>query len=84
MPRTVGPRRDSKHRVLHTGESIRRDGKYQFKYMVNGKPKFLYSWRLTPTNPQPAGSHESLLAEALRLVQHRMARYCRTDANLKV
>ena len=30
MPRTVGPRRDSKHRVLHTGESIRRDGKYQF------------------------------------------------------
>ena len=35
-------RRDSKHRVLHTGESIRRDGKYQFKYMVNGKPKFLY------------------------------------------
>ena len=48
-------RRDSKHRVLHTGESIRRDGKYQFKYMVNGKPKFLYSWRLTPTDPQPAG-----------------------------
>ena len=45
MPRTVGPRRDSKHRVLHTGESIRRDGKYQFKYMVNGKAKFLYSWR---------------------------------------
>ncbi|MCR4554915.1 MAG: integrase DNA-binding domain-containing protein, partial [Succinivibrionaceae bacterium] len=29
------------------GESIRRDGKYQFKYMANGKPKFLYSWRLT-------------------------------------
>ena len=48
-------RRDSKRRVLHTGESIRRDGKYQFKYMVNGKPKFLYSWRLTPTDPQPAG-----------------------------
>ena len=48
-------RRDSKRRVLHTGESIRANGKYQFKYVVNGKPKFLYSWRLTPTDPQPAG-----------------------------
>ena len=55
MPRTVGPRRDSKRRVLHTGESVRANGKYQFKYVVNGKAKFLYSWRLTPTDPQPAG-----------------------------
>ena len=38
-------RRDSKRRVLHTGESVRANGKYQFKYVVNGKPKFLYSWR---------------------------------------
>ena len=36
-------RRDSKRRVLHTGESIRANGKYQFKYVVNGKAKFLYS-----------------------------------------
>ena len=36
-------RRDSKHRVLRRGESIRADGKYQFKYYVNGKPKFVYS-----------------------------------------
>ena len=48
-------RRDSKRRVLHTGESVRANGKYQFKYVVNGKAKFLYSWRLTPTDPQPAG-----------------------------
>ncbi len=47
-------RRDSKHRILHTGESIRKkDGKYMYKYLVNGKPKFLYSWRLVPTDPQP-------------------------------
>ena len=44
-----GQRRDSKHRILHTGESIRANGKYQYKYMVDGKPKFLYSWRLVPT-----------------------------------
>jgi integrase len=50
-----GLRRDSKHRVLRRGESIRKDGKYQFKYHVAGKPRFLYSWRLEPTDPQPVG-----------------------------
>ena len=30
-------RRDPKHRILRSGESIRIDGKYQYKYMVNGK-----------------------------------------------
>ena len=41
-------RRDSKRRVLRAGESIRADGKYQFKYYVNGKAKFVYSWKLEP------------------------------------
>lgn len=40
----TGIRRDSKHRVLRRGESIRWDGKYQFKYHVNGKAHFVYSW----------------------------------------
>ena len=48
-------RRDSKRRVLRNGESIRSDGKYQFKYYVNGKIKFVYSWRLEPTDPVPRG-----------------------------
>ena len=48
-------RRDSKHRVLRRGESIRADGKYQFKYHVNGKPRFVYSWRLEPTDKLPIG-----------------------------
>lgn len=34
---------------------MRIDGKYQFKYMVNGRPKFLYSWKLEPTDPLPPG-----------------------------
>ena len=38
-------RRDSKHRVLRRGESIRQDGRYQFKYHVNGKAHFVYSCR---------------------------------------
>lgn len=53
-------RRDKKHRVLRRGESIRANGKYQFKYQVNGKPKFLYSWRLESTDPQPKGKKPGL------------------------
>lgn len=48
-------RRDSRHRVLRRGESIRADGKYQFKYHINGKPHFVYSWRLEPTDKLPVG-----------------------------
>ncbi len=55
-----GQRRDSKHRILRRGESIRADGKYQFKYTVNGKPHFVYSWRLEPTDKLPAGKKPCL------------------------
>ena len=53
-------RRDSKHRVLRRGESIRANGKYQFKYHIGGKAHFLYSWRLEPTDPQPKGKKPDL------------------------
>ena len=53
-------RRDKKRRVLRAGESIRADGKYQFKYHVNGKPRFVYSWRLEPTDKLPAGKKPCL------------------------
>lgn len=39
-------RRDSKRRVLRPGESVRADGKYQYKYHIDGKPHFVYSWKL--------------------------------------
>lgn len=55
-----GQRRDSKHRLLHNGESIMANGKYQFKYLVDGKPKFVYSWRLVPTDPQLIGKQPCL------------------------
>ena len=35
-------RRDSKRRVLRPGESIRADGKYQYKYHIDGKPHFVF------------------------------------------
>ena len=60
MADNSGKRRDSKRRLLRIGESIRKDGKYQFKYHVNGKPKFVYSWRLEPTDKLPAGKKPCL------------------------
>ena len=56
----TGIRRDSKHRVLRRGESIRWDGKYKFKYHVNGKAHFVYSWRLEPTDKLSAGKKPCL------------------------
>ena len=64
-----GMRRDSKHRVLRRGESIRANGKYQFKYHIGGKPHFVYSWRLEPTDPQPVGTKPDLsLREKEKLI----------------
>ena len=39
-------RRDSKRRVLRPGERVRADGKYQYKYHIDGKPHFVYTWKL--------------------------------------
>ena len=36
-------RRDSKRRVLRSGENVRADGKYQYKYHFDGKLHFVYS-----------------------------------------
>lgn len=49
------PRRDAKGRILRMNESVRKDGKYQYKYWIGGKPKFLYSWKLEPTDKLPPG-----------------------------
>ena len=70
----TGIRRDSKHRVLRRGESIRWDGKYQFKYHVNGKAHFVYSWRLEPTDKLPAGKKPCLsLRELEKQIGYRIS-----------
>ena len=48
-------RRDAKNRVLRPGESVRANGKYQYKYHIDGKPHFVYSWKLEPTDKLPKG-----------------------------
>ena len=49
-------RRDSKNRILQNGESQRKDGKYEFKYVdVNGTRRSAYSWKLVATDQVPEG-----------------------------
>jgi len=64
-------RRDSKHRVLRRGESQRADGKYMFKWSENGKPKFVMSWRLEPTDKQPQGTKPT---PSLREMEKQLSR----------
>lgn len=53
-------RRDKKRRILRPGESVRINGKYQYKYQLDGKPHFLYSRKLEPTDNLPAGKKPCL------------------------
>ena len=53
-------RRDAKNRVLRPGESVRANGKYQYKHHIDGKPHFVYSWKLEPTDKLPKGKQPCL------------------------
>ena len=65
-------RRDSKNRILRTGESQdKKTGRYIYKYYdILHKPHFLYSWKLEPTDKPPAGKRDDLsLREKIRQLQ---------------
>ena len=52
-------RRDSRNRILRTGESQRQDGRYAYKFVdALGKPRFVYSWKLVPTDRVPKGKRD--------------------------
>ena len=54
-------RRDNKNRVLRSGESQRKDGRYAYKYTdAAGKVRFSYAWKLVPTDGTPAGKREDV------------------------
>lgn len=57
-------RKDNKGRILHNGESQRKDGRYSYKYLdLFGKQRFIYSWRLTEVDPQRGKKKEISLRE---------------------
>lgn len=64
-------RRDHKNRILNRGESQRKDGRYTYKYIdAFGKTKYVYAWKLLPTDKVPAGKRKDLsLREKEREIQ---------------
>lgn len=65
-------RRDKKGRVLRMGENQRKDGRYAYVYTDSfGKQKFVYSWKLEPTDPLPAGCRPCV---ALRVKEQEIQR----------
>ena len=71
-------RRDNKGRKLWTGESQRKDGKYEYKYQdALGKRRSVYSWKLTPADTIPKGKQNDIsLREKEKQIQKDL------DANL--
>lgn len=56
-----GKRKDNRGRNLQLGESQRKDGRYVFKYTdASGKTRFVYAWKLVPTDKIPAGKRPGL------------------------
>lgn len=52
-------RKDLKGRLLRTGESQRKEGKYQYRYVdLKGERHTIYSWKLVPTDRVPAGKRD--------------------------
>lgn len=52
-------RRDSKGRVLRSGEQQRQDGKFMYAYHGrDNKMHYVYSWKLEPTDKLPVGKRE--------------------------
>lgn len=68
---TLGIVPHSKGRLLKSGESQRPDGRYAYKYTDTfGEQKFVYSWKLVPTDKIPAGKWADIsLREKIKQIQ---------------
>lgn len=65
-------RRDNRKRVLRSGESQRKDGRYRYKYVdANGIEQNIYSWKLVSTDSVPKGNRD---CEALRDMEKKVTR----------
>ena len=51
-------RRDKKNRILRSGESQTKDGRYKYTFYEGGKQRAFYSWKLEPTDRLPAGKRD--------------------------
>ena len=70
-------RRDSKNRILRTGESQDPDGRYKYRFWdIDGKRKTIYSWRLVSTDEIPYGKRDQ---KALRDQEKEICRDLNDD-----
>lgn len=73
-----GKRRDAKGRVLRSGESQQKDGRYRYTYYVKGRQHCLYSWKLedadrVPSGKRPCISLRSQIKELNKSREHGIA-----------
>lgn len=68
-------RRDNRRRILRTGESQNKEGRYVYKYINSlGEQKFIYSWKLVPTDRVPKGKRDDIsLREKIAEVQRDLS-----------
>lgn len=68
-------RRDNRRRILRTGESQNKEGRYVYKYINSlGEQKFIYSWKLVPTDRVPKGKRDDIsLREKIAKVQRDLS-----------
>lgn len=64
-------RRDNRNRVLRTGESQKKDGRYMYKYTDNaGVIRYVYSWKLVSTDTAPKGTRNDIaLRDKIKQIQ---------------
>ncbi|MBQ8298341.1 MAG: site-specific integrase [Clostridia bacterium] len=67
-------RRDNKGRVLQMGENQLDDGRYAYRYTTPfGQRKTVYSWRLTASDPMPAGKRkDKALREKIKEIEKKL------------
>ena len=67
-------RRDNKGRVLQMGENQLNDGRYVYRYTnPYGQRKTVYSWRLTASDPMPAGRRkDKSLREKIKDIEKQL------------
>ena len=78
-------RRDNRNRILRSGESQRKDGRYAYKYTDTfGKVQFVYAWKLVPTDKTPAGKRDDIsLREKEKEIQKLVHSVDTTNAGLR-
>ena len=79
-------RKDTKGRVLKNGEYQEANGRYVFKYYVDGKRYVIRSWKLVRSDKVPDGKRDGLcLRDMEKNIQFKLNEYVKFEgANLTV